>query len=127
MLIGWCRYGALRAHISSGSPRSVGRALATNPFAPRVPCHRVLPATLFAGGFRGNPPATSKGNGEGEKCEGNGEGEKGEGNGEGEGEKGEGNEGEKGGEEIKWNWHDSVKVQGADAVRREKVRMLKQG
>ncbi|KAF7354685.1 DNA binding methylated-DNA-cysteine S-methyltransferase [Mycena sanguinolenta] len=36
-----------------GSPRSVGGALRTNPFAPFVPCHRVIASSLFIGGFLG--------------------------------------------------------------------------
>ncbi|KAG6910183.1 hypothetical protein DXG01_012632 [Tephrocybe rancida] len=36
-----------------GSPRSVGNALRTNPFAPYIPCHRVIASSLFVGGFRG--------------------------------------------------------------------------
>ncbi|KAF7318175.1 DNA binding methylated-DNA-cysteine S-methyltransferase [Mycena chlorophos] len=36
-----------------GSPRSVGGALRTNPFAPFVPCHRVVASNLFIGGFLG--------------------------------------------------------------------------
>ncbi|KAJ7062868.1 methylated-DNA--cysteine S-met [Mycena amicta] len=36
-----------------GSPRSVGGALRTNPFAPFVPCHRVIASNLFIGGFLG--------------------------------------------------------------------------
>ncbi|KAJ6615517.1 methylated-DNA--cysteine S-met, partial [Mycena sp. CBHHK59/15] len=36
-----------------GSPRSVGGALRNNPFAPVVPCHRVIAANLFIGGFLG--------------------------------------------------------------------------
>ncbi|KAJ7476931.1 methylated-DNA--cysteine S-met [Mycena galericulata] len=36
-----------------GSPRSVGGALRTNPFAPFVPCHRVIASNLFVGGFLG--------------------------------------------------------------------------
>jgi methylated-DNA-[protein]-cysteine S-methyltransferase len=34
-------------------PRAVGQALRRNPFAPRVPCHRVLAADLSLGGFSG--------------------------------------------------------------------------
>ncbi|KAG7441636.1 DNA binding methylated-DNA--cysteine S-methyltransferase [Guyanagaster necrorhizus] len=36
-----------------GSPRSVGGALRNNPFAPYVPCHRVIANNLFVGGFCG--------------------------------------------------------------------------
>ncbi|CAA7269148.1 unnamed protein product [Cyclocybe aegerita] len=36
-----------------GSPRSVGNALRNNPFAPYVPCHRVIASNLFIGGFFG--------------------------------------------------------------------------
>ncbi|KAJ7165619.1 methylated-DNA--cysteine S-met [Mycena crocata] len=36
-----------------GSPRSVGGALRNNPFAPFVPCHRVIASSLFIGGFLG--------------------------------------------------------------------------
>ncbi|KAH0586821.1 hypothetical protein H2248_005668 [Termitomyces sp. 'cryptogamus'] len=36
-----------------GSPRSVGNALRQNPFAPYIPCHRVIASNLFIGGFRG--------------------------------------------------------------------------
>lgn len=35
------------------SPRAVGQALRCNPFAPRVPCHRVIAANLTTGGFQG--------------------------------------------------------------------------
>jgi methylated-DNA-[protein]-cysteine S-methyltransferase len=31
----------------------VGNALRRNPYAPRVPCHRVIANTLFVGGFQG--------------------------------------------------------------------------
>ncbi|KAF7331496.1 DNA binding methylated-DNA-cysteine S-methyltransferase [Mycena kentingensis (nom. inval.)] len=36
-----------------GSPRSVGGALRVNPFAPTVPCHRVIASNMFIGGFIG--------------------------------------------------------------------------
>ncbi|KAF8260269.1 6-O-methylguanine DNA methyltransferase [Lactarius quietus] len=39
--------------LGSGSPRSVGGALRNNPFAPRIPCHRVIASSLFVGGFKG--------------------------------------------------------------------------
>ena len=45
-------YGAL-AKAAGGSPRSVGRVMATNPFAPLVPCHRVVAADMTLGGYGG--------------------------------------------------------------------------
>lgn len=45
-------YLALSNHLSS-SPRAVGGALRNNPFAPRVPCHRVVAADGGIGGFGG--------------------------------------------------------------------------
>jgi len=34
-----------------GSPRAVGRVMATNPFPPLVPCHRVVRSDFTLGGF----------------------------------------------------------------------------
>ncbi len=45
-------YGAL-SNAAGGSPRAVGGAMATNPFAPIVPCHRVVSADLSLGGYGG--------------------------------------------------------------------------
>ena len=45
-------YLALSDHLAS-SPRAVGNALRNNPFAPRVPCHRVVAADGGIGGFCG--------------------------------------------------------------------------
>ncbi|KAL8337054.1 hypothetical protein RB601_008518 [Gaeumannomyces tritici] len=45
-------YGALAAHLAS-SPRAVGNALRRNPFAPLVPCHRVVATGGGLGGFKG--------------------------------------------------------------------------
>ncbi|KAK8107873.1 methylated-DNA--cysteine S-met [Apiospora kogelbergensis] len=45
-------YGLLSAHLQS-SPRAVGGALRRNPFAPRVPCHRVVATGGSLGGFKG--------------------------------------------------------------------------
>jgi len=39
--------------LGSGSPRSVGSALRNNPFAPLVPCHRIIASDHFIGGFCG--------------------------------------------------------------------------
>ena len=46
-------YGALAATLHS-SPRAVGQALRCNPYAPKVPCHRIIAATLDLGGFTGS-------------------------------------------------------------------------
>ncbi|KAH8115642.1 methylated-DNA--cysteine S-met [Phellopilus nigrolimitatus] len=46
-------YGGLCTLLGGGSPRSVGSALRKNPFAPRVPCHRVISSDLSLGGFFG--------------------------------------------------------------------------
>lgn len=46
-------YGLVARAAGCGSARAVGQALRRNPFAPRVPCHRVIAADLALGGFRG--------------------------------------------------------------------------
>lgn len=46
-------YAAMARHLSS-SPRAVGNALKNNPFAPQVPCHRVLASNGGIGGFMGS-------------------------------------------------------------------------
>ncbi|KAL7273339.1 hypothetical protein RUND412_003816 [Rhizina undulata] len=38
----------------NSSPRAVGGALRRNPFAPEVPCHRVIAASGYVGGFMGD-------------------------------------------------------------------------
>ncbi|RYP17640.1 hypothetical protein DL765_004422 [Monosporascus sp. GIB2] len=48
-------YSLLSARLGS-SPRAVGGALRRNPFAPRVPCHRVVAAGGGLGGFKGAWP-----------------------------------------------------------------------
>ena len=45
-------YGAI-AKAAGGSPRSVGRVMASNPFAPIVPCHRVVSSDCTLGGYGG--------------------------------------------------------------------------
>ncbi|KAK7977424.1 6-O-methylguanine DNA methyltransferase- DNA binding domain-containing protein [Apiospora saccharicola] len=55
-------YGLLSAHLQS-SPRAVGGALRRNPFAPQVPCHRVVATGGNLGGFKGHWANTSKNGG----------------------------------------------------------------
>jgi O-6-methylguanine DNA methyltransferase len=45
-------YGAL-AQTAGGSPRAVGRIMALNPFAPIVPCHRVVGSDFSLVGYGG--------------------------------------------------------------------------
>ncbi|MCW4045905.1 MAG: methylated-DNA--[protein]-cysteine S-methyltransferase [Candidatus Bathyarchaeota archaeon] len=45
-------YGAV-AETVGGSPRAVGNVMAANPFAPIVPCHRVVGAGFTLGGYGG--------------------------------------------------------------------------
>ncbi len=45
-------YGEV-AKTAGGSPRAVGRVMATNPFPPLVPCHRVVRSDFTLGGFGG--------------------------------------------------------------------------
>lgn len=52
-------YGALSAALSS-APRAVGQALRRNPFAPEVPCHRVVASTLALGGYCGDAGPASE-------------------------------------------------------------------
>ena len=62
--LGWVStYGAIAAAIGSGSARAVGQALRKNPFAPEVPCHRVVRSDGSLGGFFGKisgEPLTQK-------------------------------------------------------------------
>jgi len=55
-------YAALARRIGCRSPRAIGQALRTNPFAPQVPCHRVIASDLSPGGFQGHHtgPALAK-------------------------------------------------------------------
>ncbi|KAI0872794.1 6-O-methylguanine DNA methyltransferase [Hypoxylon argillaceum] len=59
-------YGLLASHLGS-SPRAVGNALRRNPFAPQVPCHRVVATGGALGGFKGSPSKNGEGITVGEK------------------------------------------------------------
>jgi len=52
-------YGAI-AKAAGGSPRSVGLVMASNPFAPIVPCHRVVSSDFTLGGYGGGLTAKLK-------------------------------------------------------------------
>jgi methylated-DNA-[protein]-cysteine S-methyltransferase len=54
-------YGEVaRAIGEPGASRAVGQALGLNPFAPVVPCHRVLAAGVRSGGFSAEGGAVTK-------------------------------------------------------------------
>ena len=46
-------YGRVAERAGRGTARAVGSALARNPYAPEVPCHRVVRADGSLGGFNG--------------------------------------------------------------------------
>lgn len=46
-------YGALARAMGCGSARAVGQALRKNPYAPEVPCHRVVASDGRIGGYHG--------------------------------------------------------------------------
>lgn len=46
-------YKALAGHLGCGSCRAVGQALRRNPYAPQIPCHRVIASDLSLGGYQG--------------------------------------------------------------------------
>jgi O-6-methylguanine DNA methyltransferase len=45
-------YGSI-AKAAGGSPRAVGNVMARNPFAPLIPCHRVVSSDFTLGGYGG--------------------------------------------------------------------------
>ncbi len=56
-----CTYGELARQLGEpGAARAVGQALGANPFAPVVPCHRILAANAGPGGFSANGGVTTK-------------------------------------------------------------------
>lgn len=46
-------YQLLAARIGCASCRAIGQALRRNPYAPQVPCHRVIASDGTPGGFQG--------------------------------------------------------------------------
>ncbi|MEI8293641.1 MAG: MGMT family protein [bacterium] len=55
-------YGSLAKRMGCGSSQAIGQALKNNPFAPDVPCHRVVKSDGTLGGFFGSlaPEAVQK-------------------------------------------------------------------
>jgi methylated-DNA-[protein]-cysteine S-methyltransferase len=51
-------YKNIAEHLGCASYRPIGQALRMNPYAPRVPCHRVIASDLTIGGFRGRREGT---------------------------------------------------------------------
>lgn len=54
-------YGGMADALGCGSARAVGQAMRRNPFAPRVPCHRVIAASRGIGGFSGESSVSGAG------------------------------------------------------------------
>ena len=46
-------YAELGRSLGCGSAQAIGQALKRNPYAPEVPCHRVIRTDLTIGGFSG--------------------------------------------------------------------------
>ncbi len=46
-------YKAIADQLDCGSCQAIGQALKNNPYAPEVPCHRVVNSDLSLGGFCG--------------------------------------------------------------------------
>jgi methylated-DNA-[protein]-cysteine S-methyltransferase len=46
-------YGLVGRKLGCGSSQAIGQALRRNPFAPEMPCHRVVSSALTLGGFNG--------------------------------------------------------------------------
>lgn len=46
-------YKYLSEFLNCGSSQAVGQALKKNPFAPEIPCHRVIKSDLSIGGYVG--------------------------------------------------------------------------
>lgn len=46
-------YKTLGAAVGCNSGQAIGNAMRRNPYAPEVPCHRVIPASLKLGGYSG--------------------------------------------------------------------------
>ncbi|UCD21038.1 MAG: MGMT family protein [archaeon] len=52
-------YGQIAKKLKT-SPRAVGQALKRNPFAPKIPCHRVIMSEGSLGGYNGKMNSKKK-------------------------------------------------------------------
>ena len=53
-------YGAIAAYLGTQAVRAVGTAVGKNPYAPEVPCHRVVPSSGKLGNYSGESGAARK-------------------------------------------------------------------
>jgi methylated-DNA-[protein]-cysteine S-methyltransferase len=53
-------YKLLANHVGCKSSQAIGQALKANPYAPHVPCHRVIASDRSIGGFAGARPTTNR-------------------------------------------------------------------
>ncbi len=53
-------YGEIARYLGTDAVRAVGSAVGKNPDAPRVPCHRVVPATGKIGQYSGGEGTPTK-------------------------------------------------------------------
>lgn len=51
-------YALVAKKLDCGSSQAIGQALKRNPFAPEVPCHRVVSSARTLGGFNGRREGT---------------------------------------------------------------------
>ena len=47
-------YALLAESIKCNSAQAIGQALKLNPWAPEVPCHRIIKSNYYVGGFQGH-------------------------------------------------------------------------
>lgn len=52
-------YGEIAKSMNTKAYRAVGRALACNPYAPKIPCHRILSSKGELHGFQGKKDKTA--------------------------------------------------------------------
>jgi methylated-DNA-[protein]-cysteine S-methyltransferase len=53
-------YREIAKKLRTRAYRAVGQALSRNPFAPQVPCHRVVNSDGSIGGYKGRPNSKEK-------------------------------------------------------------------